>query len=389
MVIKLSNNKNYFDAGLAFFTFLIMISSYVTISSAQKYAQYNSNFAMQQLVWFIVGTIIIAVIFLFDFEQISKITPYVYGFGIILLIGILIAPDSLVPTINGARSWYKIGSIGSVQPSEYMKIFLIMMIAYVVQKHYEKITVSSFQNDILLILKIAVVSMIPILLVLMQNDFGSSLVMVVITMGMIFLSGVDWRIILTFATGTIAVIAGLVITFIVNSELLLHLFGEYQLERIYSWLDPFGHGKDIGFQLKQSILAMGSGMIEGKGFHSSAVYIPEAHSDFIFAIVGEEYGFLGACFVLSLYFLMIYRFVGIAMFSKNDMYEFYICIGMASLFTFHVFQNAGMVSGLLPITGIPLLMMSYGGSSVLASMIGIGLVLNISLKKKSSMFSQE
>ncbi|MED4403124.1 FtsW/RodA/SpoVE family cell cycle protein [Metabacillus fastidiosus] len=385
----MSNNKNYFDTGLAFFTFLIMICSVVTISSAQKYAQYQENFAMQQLVWFILGSIIVAVICFFDFEQISKITPYVYGFGIILLIGILIAPSSIAPTRNGAKSWFVIPGVGSIQPSEYMKIFLIMMIAYVVQKHYEKITITSFQNDVLLILKIAVISMIPILLVLLQNDFGSSLVMVVITMGMIFLSGVDWRIILTFASITITVIAGLVITFIVDSELLLHLFGQYQLERIYSWLDPFGHGKDIGFQLKQSILAMGSGMIEGKGFNGSAVYIPEAHSDFIFSIVGEEYGFLGACFVLSLYFLMIYRFVGIAMFSKNDMYEFYICIGMASLFTFHVFQNAGMVSGLLPITGIPLLLMSYGGSSVLASMIGIGLVLNISLKKKSSMFSQE
>jgi rod shape determining protein RodA len=389
-VINLSTQKyKYFDFSLVFFLFLLMICSCVTIFSAQKYAQYDENFMLKQIIWFSLGILVAMVIFLFDFEQLSAVTPYFYGLGIMLLIGVLIAPESIAPYRNGAKSWFILPGLGSVQPSEYMKIFLIMMLAYVTKKHYEKQDIDRIEQDLFLLVKIAAVSLVPILLILLQNDFGSSLVMGVITISVIFLSGMNWRIIMTIVFLIVATVGTLVIIFIYNPDFLLNIFGTYQLNRIYSWLDPFGNGEGIGYQLKQSLLAIGSGMIDGKGFHNSDVYTPEAHSDFIFTIVAEEFGFLGASFVVSLYFLIIYRILGICLYAKSSLFEFYICIGMVALFTFHSFQNIGMVTGLVPITGIPLLLMSYGGSSVLASMIGIGLVLNISLKKRDYMFSNE
>ncbi len=387
--VMFTKDRNYFDYTLVFFIFLIMICSCVAISSAEKYAQYSEDFMMKQLIWFALGTVIATFIFLFDSEQIQKITPYLYGLGVVLLLGILIAPESIAPYRNGAKSWYIVPGIGSIQPSEYMKIFLILMLSRVIKKHDENAPNHHIKQDFFLLLKIAVVALIPILLVLKQNDFGSSLVMLVITSGIVFASDMNWRIIMAFIGIAVTGIGLLVVLFIFYPEFLLNFFGEYQLNRIYSWLDPFGNSQDIGYQLKQSLLAIGSGMLDGKGYLNSEVYIPEAHSDFIFTIVSEEFGFFGASIVIALYFLLVYRLIVIAIYSRGDLFNTLICIGVATLFTFHVFQNIGMVSGLLPITGIPLLLLSYGGSSVMSCMIALGLVLNISLKKKDYLFSND
>ncbi|PMC33719.1 rod shape-determining protein RodA [Bacillus sp. UMB0899] len=384
-----AKERSYFDYTLVFFIFLIMICSCVAISSAEKYAQYSENFMMKQLIWFVLGAVIAAFIFLFDSEQIQKITPYLYGLGVVLLLGILIAPESIAPVRNGAKSWFIVPGIGSIQPSEYMKIFLILMLSSIIQKHDENTMNHHIKQDLFLLVKIAVVALIPIFLVLKQNDFGSSLVMLVITSGIVFASDINWRIILSFIGMAVCGVGLLVVLFIFHPEFLLKFFGEYQLNRIYSWLDPFGNSQDIGYQLNQSLLAIGSGMLDGKGYQNSEVYIPEAHSDFIFTIVSEEFGFLGASVVVSLYFLLVYRLIVIAIYSRGDLFNTLICIGVATLFTFHVFQNIGMVSGLLPITGIPLLLLSYGGSSVMSCMIALGLVLNISLKKKDYLFSND
>jgi rod shape determining protein RodA len=154
--------------------------------STQKYAQYDENFFVKQMIWFSLGIVVIMVVFLFDFEQISVVTPYFYGVGIMLLIGVLIAPESIASYRNGAKSWFIVPGLGSLQPSEYMKIFLIMMLAYITNKHFEKQDRDQIKQDLVLLLKIAAASLVPIVLILLQNDFGSSLVMVVITLAVIF-----------------------------------------------------------------------------------------------------------------------------------------------------------------------------------------------------------
>ena len=295
----------------------------------------------------------------------------------------------MLPSRKGAKSWFIIPGIGSIQPSEFMKIFLILMLSNVVTKHLERYTVGLIKNDFKLLFKIGLVSLLPMGLTLLQNDFGTSLVMFVITVGVVFISGISWKIILSLMSIGISILALLVGIFIYDPEILLFVMDQYQLNRIYAWLDPFGNAQGIGYQLKQSIVAIGSGMTYGKGFKDSNVYIPEAHTDFIFSIVAEEFGFVGASVLISIYFLIIYRMVSILMQNKNNPFESFICVGMISLLSFHVFQNIGMVIGLIPITGIPLPLMSYGGSSVMATMIGLGLVLNVSLKTKNYMFSRE
>ncbi|WLR41952.1 FtsW/RodA/SpoVE family cell cycle protein [Bacillus carboniphilus] len=384
----MTKHKNNFDYNLFFYIFLLMIFSCICMYSAQQNALIKDEYLLKQIAWFIIGLIIVLCIFYFDFEAVMKLTPIAYIIGILMLISVLLAPNTIAPVRNGAKSWFVIKGIGSIQPSEFMKIFLILMLSYVIARHRENHSMTILASEYKLMLKIGVLSLIPISLTYLQNDFGTSLVMVIITLGMIFLS-INWRIDLLIFISGIIIIASLTGIFLINPQLLLKVFDEYQLNRIYSWLDPFSYAQGIGYQLKQSILAVGSGMMNGVGFDNNQVKVPESHTDFIFAIVAEEFGFLGASLLISLYFLIIFRMVFIFVKNKDKLFESLICIGMMSLISFHVFQNIGMVIGLIPITGIPLPLMSYGGSSILTTMIGFGLVLNVSLKKKDFFFSEE
>ncbi|MEC1720568.1 FtsW/RodA/SpoVE family cell cycle protein [Schinkia azotoformans] len=387
-MIIITKDKNYFDYFLVFLIFLLMVFSCITISSALKYVQLNDNYLVKQIIWFIIGCIVALCIFYFDFFSIRKLTPLLYIFGILLLIGVLVSPESIAPSRNGAKSWFIIPSIGSIQPSEFMKIFLILMLSYITTKHKDQYEIGIIYNDFKLLFKLGIIALIPMGLTLFQNDFGTSLVMFIITLGIIFLSGINWKIVCSIIFIGLLVLAILVGIFFYEPEILLNFISQYQLNRIYSWLDPFAHPKGIGYQLKQSILAIGSGMYYGKGFQNSNVYIPESHTDFIFALFAEEFGFIGASLLVTIYFLIIYRMVIISILNKNNTFESLICGGMITMITFHVFQNIGMVIGLIPITGIPLPLMSYGGSSILSTMLGLGIVLNISLKTKYYMFAK-
>ncbi|MFS0781136.1 FtsW/RodA/SpoVE family cell cycle protein [Bacillus sp. 1P06AnD] len=376
--------KSNFDSYLLFFILLIMIFSCFSLYSAQKYSQFPIPYMEKQLQWFAIGFMIMAIIFYFDMKAIQNLSPYLYAFGIVLLLFVLFGPAKLTPEINGAKSWISLPGI-SIQPSEFMKIFLILMLSNSVYKHRKKYDIGDVKKDVLLIWKIGLISFLPLILTLLQNDFGTTLVMFVIVMAILFVSGIHKMLIWGVIGFLLLVIAGLVVTYIINPVLLLHLLDDYQLNRIYSWLDPFQFSQGIGYQLSQSIMAIGSGLSSGKGFNQTSVFIPEAHTDFIFAIVGEEYGFIGGTVLILVYFLIIYRIVRIGMMSTS--FESYICAGISAYITFHIFQNIGMVSGLLPITGIPLPLMSYGGSSVMSTMLGLSIVLNISLKRKKYMFS--
>ncbi|WP_430507678.1 FtsW/RodA/SpoVE family cell cycle protein [Rossellomorea marisflavi] len=381
-----NQKQSFFDLNLAFFILLIMITSILTLHSAET--QHPENFMLKQAMWFGVSIVVVAGIFLFDFDQIKSLAPVAYGFGLLILVALLLSPESLVPEINGAPSWFVLPGIGSIQPSEYMKIFLILMLSYMTQTHNTSHVPGHLPSDFLYLGKVALISGIPMLLVLKQNDFGTTLVILVISAFIVFVSGINWKILLSLITAALLGIASLVLMFIYRTEWLETFVSGYQINRIYAWLDPFKYGSDISYQLKQSILAVGSGQTQGKGYDHGVVYIPEAHSDFIFSNVAEEFGFIGSSVVVCLYFLIIYRIVMIGIDQQKDTFQSYVCCGVAGLLAFHVFQNIGMVIGLLPITGIPLPLMSYGGSSVLATMMGLGLIMNMSLKRKGYMFSE-
>jgi len=376
------------DYGLVLILLMLFLVSCLAIYSAQTTGQYGENFVLKQVVWYIVGIVIIAVVIRFDSDQLMGVSWYVYGLGVLLLSFLIIAPSSIAPVINGAKSWYKVPGMGSLQPSEFVKVFLILALSRVLVMHHQKNPVKTMQTDFMLLLKLGGVTALPLLLVMQQPDLGTSLVLISILLGMIFVSGITWRLLLPLF-GSAAALAGVIFYLVLWAPQVLEKYlgvKQYQFGRIYSWLDPYTYESSTGFHLTRSLLAIGSGQTAGKGFGYREVYLPESHTDFIFSVIGEEYGFIGASIVVSLFFLLIYHITKLALETHTPYYT-YMCAGVIAMVTFHAFQNIGMTIGLLPITGIPLPFISYGGSSLMGNMLAMGLIFSIHYNEKHYMFS--
>ncbi|WP_053368097.1 FtsW/RodA/SpoVE family cell cycle protein [Bacillus sp. FJAT-27245] len=381
-------NTTKIDYNLALILFLLFLSSCIAIYSAQSSGQYHGNFLVKQILWYAVGSGIIAAVITLDSDQLKKITWYAYGFGLFLLLLVIIAPESIAPRINGAKSWFKVPGMGSLQPSEFVKVFVIMALSKVIWDHHQKYPVKSMSTDLLLLAKLGAATFAPFALIMQQPDLGTSLVLLSILAGMVFIAGITWKLLLPIFAGGASIAASILYLVIWKPEWLEKYLGfhQYQFSRVYSWLDPYTYQSSIGFQLTRSLLAIGSGQTEGKGFGKLQVYLPESHTDFIFAVVGEQFGFVGASILISLFFLLIYHITKVGMETKNNYYT-YLCVGVISMITFHVFQNIGMTIGLLPITGIPLPFVSYGGSSLMGNMLAIALIFSIRYHYKKYMFS--
>lgn len=387
MMTTSKNTTSKLDYSLVFILILLFLASCASIYSAQASGQYDSNFLVKQIIFYGIGCGIIAAVIRLDSDQLKKLTWYAYGVGIFLLVLLIIAPESIAPVINGAKNWFKVPGIGSLQPSEFVKIFIILALAKVIEDHHQKNPVKTIATDFWLLIKLGVVTMVPLILIIKQ-DLGTSLVFLAILLGMIFISGITWKLLVPiFSIGT-ALISVIFYFVLIKPEILEKYLGvkQYQFSRIYSWLDPYNFQSSAGYQLTRSLLAIGSGQTGGKGYGNREVYLPESHTDFIFSVVGEEYGFIGASVLVSLFFLLIYHITKVGMETKNNFYT-YICVGVISMITFHVFQNIGMTIGVLPITGIPLPFISYGGSSLMGNMLGLGLIFSIRYHYKKYMFS--
>lgn len=382
------NTTPKLDYSLIFILMLLFLASCVAIYSAQASGQYKENFLLKQIIWYAVGGGIITAVMTLDSDQLRKLTWYIYGFGIFLLGLLLVAPGSIAPVINGAKSWFKVPALGSLQPSELVKVFIILALARVIDDHHHKNLEKTLKTDLWLLIKLGIVTMVPLMLVMQQPDLGTSLVFLAILLGMIFISGISWKLLVPiFSVGTL--FASAIFYFVLwHPEILEKYLGvkQYQFGRIYSWIDPYNYQSSAGYQLTKSLLAIGSGQTSGKGLGNREVYLPESQTDFIFSIVGEEFGFIGASVLISLFFLLIYHITKVGMETKNNFYT-YICVGVISMITFHVFQNIGMTIGVLPITGIPLPFISYGGSSLMGNMLGLGLIFSIRYHYKKYMFS--
>jgi rod shape determining protein RodA len=379
------------DWGLIFLLFLFFIVSVIAISSAQTSGQYAGyNFVLRQAFWYVVGFILIGFALLFDPDQYRRLAWYAYGFGLFLLGLLIIAPSSIAPVRNGAKSWFELPGLGSIQPSEFMKTFLILAIARVISSHHENNPKKTLKTDFFLLMKIGVVALIPLGLIMQQPDLGTSLVIIAIVSGLILVSGISWKVIVPIFTSVAAIGASILALVIWAPQILEKYLNvqPYQFGRIYSWLDPYNYQKQEGYHLVNSLKAIGSGQVFGKGYQDKQVYIPENHTDFIFSVIGEEFGFLGASIVISLFFLLIYHLTKTALDIKEP-FSAYVCAGVISMITFHVFQNIGMTIQLLPITGIPLPFISYGGSALMGNMLALGLVFSMRFYHKNYMFSSD
>ncbi|MBB4826881.1 rod shape determining protein RodA [Sporosarcina luteola] len=388
--MKLDNRpSDRFDWTLAFILLLFGVISLIAISSAQTTGQYKINFIPSQIQWYAVGAVIIALTMYLEPEQYKKAAWIIYGGGVFLLALLYVLPDSmsLVAPRNHAKSWFHLPGIGSIQPAEFMKTFFIIGMARMVTKHHEKYLDKTLKSDLLLLGKIMVLLIIPLFFIMQQPDLGTGLVFLAITAALIVVAGITWRIILPiFAVGVSLGTAMLWMALYAQDFLFKLGFKKYQFMRIYTWLDPYSYASDEGRHLITSLNAIGSGEIFGKGYKGREVYVPESHTDFIFSVISEDWGFIGASVVICLYFFLIYHMTKITL-ELKDPFSTYICAGIIAMITFHVFENIGMTIQLLPITGIPLPFISYGGSSLMGNMLAIGLVFSMKFHHRTYMFS--
>lgn len=350
------------DLMLLFATIALSVIGLVVLYSA-----YGGNVKpiMTQLFATILGFIIILVLCTIDLDFIKRSYVGVYAVMNVLLLLTLVFGRGLDEW--GAKSWVYIGSF-SFQPSEIAKVGIIFSLAAFLDKHKFDI------NDKLTLLKVIAMAGLPIGLILLQPDFGTAMVYVFFISAMIFIAGISWKWIGIFA-GLAAIVGFFVLT---------NLSG-YRLDRIENFLDPSRDTSGSNWQQQQGLIAIGSGMLTGRGYlkgsQSQYGYIPEKETDFIFSVLAEELGFLGAIIVIALFAIVIMRLVIIAKTSRNTFITIMLT-GIAGLLFIHIFENIAMTIGLMPVTGIPLPFFSYGGTFQLISLINIGLALSASMQKK-------
>lgn len=364
--------------------------SCLIINSAMSGGQYETNFLIRQILYYILGFILAFTLMFISPKTLRRYVWIIYLVGNVALIGLLILPESsFTPIINGAKSWYRFGPI-SLQPSEFMKIILILALANVVYQHNRFTFNKSLSRDLNLLFKIALTSLLPLVLILFQNDLGTTLVLIAIILGVVIVSGVTWRILAPAFLGLFTIGTSILLLIVFKPSIIESISGikTYQLGRINSWLDPYQYSSGDGYHLTESLKAIGSGQIFGKGLNNGEVYIPENHTDFIFSIIGEEFGFLGTMSVLIVFLVLFIHLIRMASTTSHPFNVIFI-VGYLSFVLFHVFQNIGMTIQLLPITGIPLPFISYGGSSLWSLMAGIGIILSIYYHEKDKYTTTE
>lgn len=303
----------------------------------------------------------------FDYRLLKEATTPLYVFNIVLLLAVMFLGHSQL----GAQRWIQIGPL-SVQPSEFSKAIMIVCLAGFLNKRLE--TLDSFIDY----LPALVYVFVPFLLVMKQPDLGTSLVFVAILLGMLLISG--------FKIKWLAYMSGALIALM---PALWHILKEYQKNRIRVFLDPELDPFGAGYHVIQSKIAIGSGLLAGKGWflgtQSQLNFLPENHTDFIFAVAGEEFGFLGVLVILLLYLIVIWRGLTIALNAEDD-FGTLLAVGITFMFMFHVLVNIGMTAGIMPVTGVPLPFMSYGVSSLTTNMLLAGLLLNINMRRQQLQF---
>lgn len=357
-----------------------VVAIYIAVS--HDYPQNIWPILGQQLAWIVLGIIISFVVMFFNTKFLWQATPYLYALGLVLMVLPLVFYNSNLVAATGAKNWVSIGGVTLFQPSEFMKISYILILARVIvqftQKHKEK--ERTIPLDFLLILWMIIFTLPVLVLLALQSDLGTALVFVAIFAGLVLLSGVSWKIIIPIFATVVSGIAGFLAIFITkDGRAFIHQVGmpTYQINRILAWLNPFDYAQTTTYQQAQGQIAIGSGGLFGQGFNVSNLLIPVRESDMIFTVIAEDFGFIGSVLVITLYLLLIYRMLKITLKSNNQFYT-YISTGFIMMLLFHIFENIGAVTGLLPLTGIPLPFISQGGSAIISNLIGVGLLLSMS-----------
>ena len=356
--------------GILISCIILLVIGLVALYSATSDSDYSEF--KKQIVWICLSIPVMIFFFFIDYNIIAKFSPYIYAFFILLLIGVLFTEP-----INGASSWFEITESVRLQPSEFAKIFVIIFLSYSMAKVQRK-----GRDEINRIGKLALVLLIviiPIILIVLQPDYGTALAFILSTVLILFAAGIDKK----------YIIVSIIIVVVSLPILYFFVLPEHAKTRIDVFLNPNLDPRGSGYNVIQSKLAIGAGQLFGmgilKGNQTQLGYLYPKTTDFIFSVIGEELGFIIAGAVIILYVTLITKAIYVAKTAKDDIGS-YIAMGIAGIFIFHMVENIGMTMGLLPITGVPLPFVSYGGSSMITNFICIGLLLNISARRQKSIF---
>ena len=333
----------------------------------------NYNDLIKQIIWFAISIPIVCAVVSVDYNTIANASKILYGIMIVLLIGVMFTKP-----INGATSWYNIGAV-SFQPSEFAKICVVLSLASAIV-HIQKDSRDEINRPFNL-LKAIIVFMIPIMLIVIQPDYGTAIAFFTASAIILIVSGLNKK----------YIIAAILTVVVALPVLYFFILPTHARTRIDVFMNPNLDPRGSGYNVLQSKLAIGSGKFWGMGIKNGSQtqlgYLYPQTTDFIYSAIGEEMGFVVAAAVIVLYVVLIIKALKIAKTAKDDMGA-YIAAGIAGIFMFHMIENIGMTMGLLPITGVPLPFVSYGGSSLLTNCILIGLLLNISGRRNKVMFGE-
>jgi len=354
-----------FDWVLLIFVLILSVLSVLEIYSATLHTKFV-GFEKSQMVWLAGGLVVMFIVSRIDYHTLLEVIPWIYGFCIFSLVAVLTVGSKVL----GARRWIKLPGGIHFQPSEWVKVVLILALArYFAARLGKEMTWADIGKGVALVA-------VPMLLVLKQPDLGTSLTYTPILLAGLFLGGIPWK--------KAAILALIGITLIGGVWTSGKVLKPYQKARLTSFINPDNDPRGTGYQIRQSLIAVGDGGILGrgaaKGTQTQGDFLPIPYTDFIFAAFSEEHGFVGAVIVLLLYFLILMRLIQNAH-TAADVSGTLLVMGVVAVLIFQIAVNVGMVIGFMPVTGIPLPLMSYGGSSVLFTFLALGMVMNVRMNR--------
>ena len=367
--------KNKINVRIIIPILLLSIISIITIYSAATYTSASlGNLALKQAIWYIVGIILVILILRVKNDYIFEHTWTLYIIGNVVLAGLLIFGTP----INNSKCWIVIPGIGSVQPSEFMKVILMLVLATMIHNFRSDYKNPNALEELVFLIKSFLVVLIPSILTFLEPDTGAVFMYLIIYISMVFASGIRLRWFIGAGLLAALLVGGILWLYFYQENIFISIFGSsiyYRLERIFDWKSG------SGLQLENALAAIGSAGLFGHGFNNTPVYFPESSTDFIFAVYASNFGFVGVLILLA---IIIYLDISIIRLARKKMTDtnHYILAGIIGILLFQQIQNIGMTVGLLPITGITLPFVSYGGSSLLSYMLIVGLLLNISNEKE-------
>lgn len=392
---KYVKQKFNIDWTLAGIFAVFFIVSIISIHFATPLVTVDSNLVLRQFIWYSTGFGILSLIIYFGTDNLFSLLKYAY---IILMIALLLLVLDRLPfinvpfvhEINGARAWFVFPGIGNFQPSEFMKIVLVLMTADIVSKHNAEKLEFTYLEDIKLFIKVLKIAIPPLVLIVLQPDTGIPLIIVISIIAILCVSGIK-RFWIYAGFGTVLLLfGGFIFLFYTNQPLVNELFGpSYRLSRFYGWLETEKYMLSHGNQLYQGLLAIGSAGLFGHPLNQVIVWIAEPQNDFIFSIIGQNFGFFGTTLVVILSTVLDLKLLMIA-FQNDNQRDKLVVMGFLGILVFQQVENMGMISGLLPITGITLPFISYGGSSLWSYMIPLAIVFKMAsdnIRKKGTFYN--